>query len=207
MRIVFESDDFLAVDKPAGTLTIPSRRGADDPRTCLKLELERVRGERLWTVHRLDFEVSGLLIFARSAAAHRRASRVFQDRQLDKVYEAWTTGQAPKGELRLDSPLARGKKRSYPAPHGKPCLTIARVVERRGELLRWELHPHTGRSHQLRVHLSQGGWPILGDVLYGSDRPWAPGEIALRALSLRFHVPVQGLPEQLSIPPLETRNV
>ena len=169
------------VDKPAGWLVIPGRR-ADDPRPVLKRWLEEQHG-RVWTVHRLDEPVSGLLVFARDAATHKALNRLFEDRQVSKVYRATTSGRREPGELVWDAPLRRGKKRTYVADHGKPSRTRARCLGPSEQGLEWELHPQTGRTHQLRVHCAHAGFPIAGDALYGSEIVREDG-IALRAVRL-----------------------
>lgn len=198
MKIVFDNPHVLAVDKPGGWLSVPSRLGAKDPRPCLGIILEKDLGCRLWPVHRLDEEVTGLIVFAKTPDAHRTMSKWFEDRQVSKHYEALTElgGVARGGQLRFDeqtfeSKILRGKKRAYESPHGKAAVTKALVVNTRhmqdGEAIFWELNPVTGRPHQLRFELSRRGFPILGDQLYGSTRPFLPGRddtIALRCVRL-----------------------
>lgn len=209
---LFENPLLIAVDKPTGWLSVPSRFGRDDPRPCLGLSLEQELGVQLWPIHRLDEEVSGLILFAKSADAHRLASAWFEKRQVKKLYEAWTEGPAPtSGNSWLwRSTLLRGKKRAYASPHGKPAATSATFIGLRqgsaGEYLSWEVEPHTGRPHQLRYELAHHGFPILGDKLYGSQRA-APGPgIALRCIRLGFaaceKANEMGLPLELKAEPL-----
>jgi tRNA pseudouridine32 synthase/23S rRNA pseudouridine746 synthase len=200
--VVFSNDRVLVVDKPAGWLSVPSREGAADERLCLGRELERSHG-RLWPVHRLDREATGLVLFARDATTHRAASLWFEKRLIHKTYEALTTGTfAPDQRNASDigpppvpgesavwrCRMARGKKRAYLADFGKDSVTRARWtndVAWRGESCqRWELNPETGRSHQLRFELARRGFPILGDSLYGSSIVFMPEAIALRAVTL-----------------------
>jgi tRNA pseudouridine32 synthase/23S rRNA pseudouridine746 synthase len=218
MSVVFENEAVLAVDKPAGTLTVPSRLGAADERPCLGRMLEAAHGVRLWPVHRLDFEVSGLVIFAKTAAAHRIASQAFEGRRVHKHYEALCEGEAAvPASFRWESLLVRGKKRSFAAPHGARAVTHARAVARidgagllaAGQsttLLRFELEPETGRPHQLRVHLATAGFPIAGDRLYGAKTTLrAPHAIALRAVRLELDEAARaalGLPPALVVPGL-----
>ncbi len=186
-RILHLGDEFVAVDKPAGWLSVPARR-RDDPRPCVGLELQRALETRIWPVHRLDEPVSGVLLFARSARAHRLANGWFERRQVRKLYQALTEGDPeglPEGEdVEWRSSIKRGKRRAYESPRGRAALTRARFVGGRREGLAWELEPLTGRPHQLRVHLAARGFPVLGDALYGSGRAWPGGGIALRAVRL-----------------------
>jgi 23S rRNA-/tRNA-specific pseudouridylate synthase len=124
----------VAVDKRAGILTVPSRMGSADPRPCLGRDLERALGVRLWPVHRLDVDVSGLVLFAKSAPAHRTASAAFESRRVRKTYEALTEGadHAPPlpATFSWQSRLVRGKRRTFEAPHGAPARTHARAIAR-----------------------------------------------------------------------------
>src|SRR4051794_26970720 len=131
MKIVLENAAVLVVDKASGSLTVPSRTGAADPRPCLGRMLEIATGRRLWPVHRLDFEVSGLVMFARNPEAHRIASQAWEGRRVKKVYEALTDGEvAAPAEFHWESLLVRGKKRTFEAPHGQRAVTVARATGR-----------------------------------------------------------------------------
>ena len=200
---VFKNEHLIVVDKPALTLTTPARDAAD-PRPCLGRELQAALGQQIYPVHRLDFEVSGLVIFALTADAHRRAQRWFEEGSVLKTYRARTLARPagfPEEWTEWRSRLVRGKRRTFKAPHGKESRTRARVIAAHAEALDWDVMPLTGRPHQLRVELSDHGWPILGDVLYGG----APGGegIALRAWRLDFSGVGErlGLPEVIEITP------
>lgn len=211
MKILLERPDILAIDKPAGLPTIPDRFGSPS----VHGDLQALRGEKLWVVHRLDREVTGILLFARHAAAHRALSLAFEHHQLQKTYEAWSSG-APEAavgsEFTWGDLLMRGKKRAYVHPAGKQALTLARwegpaPVPRTlraslGPLGRWTLLPKTGRNHQLRVQLALRGWPIAGDALYGSAVTWPQPGIALRAIRLEIPRAVLGSPLQIEAPGL-----
>ena len=182
--LLFSDEDYLVVDKPPLSLVIPGRRG---DRRVLKTELEAEHG-RLWVVHRLDWGVGGVLLFARNADAHRHASQAFEHREVTKRYEALTCGIAPEGEQLFRFRLKRGKKRAYVHEQGKKALTVANATQE-GERVRWALSPQTGRNHQLRVHLMTAGFPIVGDALYGSEVPRENG-LALWSV----HLSGAGLP-------------
>lgn len=216
LPIVFKNERVLVLDKPAGWLSVPSRAGAADERPCAGLIAQERLG-RLWPVHRLDLEVSGLLVFARDAEAHRQLSAAFESRAVHKTYLGRSEGSpppdAPLGvEARWESTLLRGKRRAYVHPAGKPAVTLATLLtvepdpERSGaRSLSWRLVPLTGRAHQLRVELGRRGCPLLGDTLYGASAPLPPrygGGIALRAVALELG-PVGarlGLPSELRVP-------
>lgn len=191
VEIVFQNEHFIAVDKPSGWLSVPSRRGQDEERPCLTYELRRDRGD-VFPVHRLDFEVSGLILFARNAKAHAAANAWFESRAVHKTYHA-LTGTAEnlehyKGEWVLwESKILRGKKRAYEKPFGKLAQTRVRILQQGllfgEEALLWELCPLTGRSHQLRFELAKHGFPILNDLLYGG-KPCQHAGIFLRSIQL-----------------------
>jgi tRNA pseudouridine32 synthase / 23S rRNA pseudouridine746 synthase len=168
----------LAVDKPAGRLVIPGRTGTEP---SLREELEAVHG-KLWVVHRLDSGTSGVLVFARTAEAHRTLNLAFDAGAPRKRYLALVRG-VPPAETRIDlaiAPARRGRMR--PArpddPRGKPSVTVVRVLEAfpprpwaGGALALVEALPETGRTHQIRVHLAAEGFPLAIDPDYGDADP------------------------------------
>lgn len=226
LEIVFENPQFVVLDKPAQVLTTPSREQATDDRACLGLVLQEHLGVQIFPIHRLDFEVSGLVMFAKDAKAHALANSWFERKSVFKTYQAFTTEQsfahvppqvvnkrqtlAPTdGEKFLwKSRLLRGKKRAYEHATGKPSETevLYRGKDPVTGWLRWELHPLTGRPHQLRFELSHHGFSIVGDTLYGSPASYPQPGIALRAVKIDFTkapgAPEAGLPAGLEIPGL-----
>lgn len=209
-ELIFENQNFVVADKPHGVLSVPGRLGAhgEDQRTVLGLELEKKLG-RLWPVHRLDFEVSGLVLFARSSEAQKVASQWFEARAVHKFYEALSEGAAPEGETSFEwtSKLLRGKRRAYESPHGKPSVTRAwwqgESDFNGARAQRWRLEPLTGRPHQLRVELARHGYPIVGDELYGAKSRFGDHAIALRAVKIDFQACPQassyGLPAAIEV--------
>jgi RluA family pseudouridine synthase len=176
--ILYQDESVLAVDKPAGRLVIPGR-GAEE--TSLREELE-ARFGRLWVVHRLDRGTTGVLLFARSAEAHRAANLAFDRGEPRKRYLALVLGTPPP-ERRIDvaiAPARRGKMRpARPGdPRGKRAATVVRLVEAfparawaGGALALVEALPETGRTHQIRVHLAAAGTPLAVDPDYGDEGP------------------------------------
>lgn len=206
LSIIFQNDELVAVDKPHGWLTIPARL-ADDPRPCLGRELQLQLGRQIYPAHRLDFEVSGLTLWALTPQAHREAQAWFEHARLRKLYQAASRPKsgAPREWTEWKSKLVRGKKRSFEAAHGKESVTRARVVVEQPEFLRWELIAVTGRPHQLRYEMSKHGFAIYGDTLYGGESAGRDGWLALRAVEIDFSQ-VQnrfGLPEVLRVHDLE----
>lgn len=164
--VLYVDDDLLALDKAPGIATIPER-GKDESLKTLAQE----RFGQLWTVHRIDKETSGVVLFARNAEAHRDLNEQFRTRETEKRYVAVVEGEMPEEELRVDIPLAPdpGKAgRVRPSAKGKEALTILRARERFQGYTFVEALPETGRQHQIRVHCRAVGLPLLVDALYGS---------------------------------------
>lgn len=206
--IVHESDAVLVVDKPHGWLTIPGRQGEADPRPVLVRELAASAGGKLWIVHRLDREVSGLVLFAKSAEAHRTLCGWFERHAVVKRYEAWTQGSPPaEAETVWEGWLIQGRRRTHETREpgkGKWARTVAQFegagTHAGARLLRFALRPETGRTHQLRCQAAARGFPIAGDALYGSTVAWLPDAIALRAVRLEFPEASQATLFRLGIP-------
>lgn len=214
MGQVFENKDFLAVDKRPGFLSVPSRLGEADSRPCEMKHWSTSLGIRLWAVHRLDEEVSGILLFAKTPEAHRFANTWFERKEIKKLYEALTEevqSQEPGVKFLWKSTLLRGKKRAYERNFGKEAVTEAILLKSEASLpahrSEWKLSPLTGRSHQLRFEMSKQGYPICGDSLYGSQiKLKKPSTIALRAVELDFSSCQDrekfSLPEKITVPGL-----
>lgn len=213
-RTIFENDHFLVVDKPPGWLTIPARAVAD-PRPCVLTHLSQ--NQKLFVVHRLDEEVSGIIMLAKNINSHRTANLWFENRQVRKKYEALSEGDFEETKkfpvvFNWEIKMLRGKKRSYESDRGKETETkatcIGRIIWEKKRFLNWNLEPKTGRSHQLRVALSQHGFPIVGDTLYGSKDIFLSKAIALRAVELIFTscpgAQKLGLPLMLNVENIKT---
>lgn len=205
-EILFRSADLAVLDKSAGISLLADRSGAP----CLWDELPDVLGQKPYLVHRLDKPTSGVLIVALNSDAQRRLTRAFQARTVRKFYLARVVGD-PGSQGIIDLPLRKGRKSRYRiagsrasirrldnvwslpsgASDGHASLTRFRWLAGDGETSLLLLSPRTGRTHQLRVHLSWIGHPILGDHLYG--RPDDPRQ---RADRLYLHCHRIVLPEE-----------
>ena len=198
VHAVYEDTHVLVLHKPAGLLCVPGR--GEDKQDCLS-----ARVQMLWpgalVVHRLDQATSGLVLMARSLAVQRLLSEAFATRQVQKRYVAVVHGAL--GDTRatgpwelIDLPIAadweRRPLRIVDAATGKPSQTRWRAVgyDRSKHTTRVELEPLTGRTHQLRVHLSALGHPIVGDTLYAPPHH-SDQRLLLHARELGFAHPVQ----------------
>lgn len=201
-RIIYEAADLLAVDKPIGLSSIPERDLAEP---SAQRVLEQARHERLFVIHRLDKEVSGLLLFARTAEAHRALSVAFEHRAVEKHYLAIAAGWLPHDSGLIDAPIFQfGSGRMGVDSRGKPSQTRWRRLSRHSEddhpvLL--DLEPLTGRRHQLRVHAYHVGHPLLGDPRYG-DRTHQQSHPRLALHAWRLRVPGRSLSLEAAPPAL-----
>jgi RluA family pseudouridine synthase len=187
-EILFEDENIVAVSKPAGRPTIPGR---GDVGEALSAELVRLKGRKLFTVHRLDLEASGVVIFAKTPEAHRALNAQFETRGAQKEYWAVAAGTLT-GDGVIDAPLREfGSGRVAPSPDGKKSVTrwsAARSL--RGATL-LTVHPETGRKHQIRAHFASIGHPLLGDPRYGpAPRPvGGAARLMLHARRLQLTAP------------------
>lgn len=171
LRIIYQDDVLLAVDKASGLLSVPGR-GEDKQDCVIARLLMDFPGARC--VHRLDRDTSGVMLVALTAHAQRELGRQFEQRKVTKYYEAVVAGVVEPATMTIDLPLA--KDFSAPPRHrvdyvyGRAAQTVCRVMssDLHSGTTRVELSPATGRSHQLRVHLAHQGHPILGDPLYAT---------------------------------------
>ena len=184
-RIIDENDRMLVVDKPCGQATVPAR--GEPPERSLWRQAERRTGSRLYAVHRIDRDTSGLVAFAKSAAAHRELCALFESGRVQKTYLALASGRIPRAG-RVESPIrAFGSGRMAVDSRGKPSRTSYRPREHFLDSTLVEIEPKTGRRHQIRVHLYSIGHPVVGDPLYG--RPPAAPRLMLHAWRLRLTLP------------------
>lgn len=200
VRVIFEDRWLIVVDKPVGLLAVPGRhaRLRDSVATRLAASHGEVR-----VVHRLDLDTSGLMMMARDDATHAALQRAFAQRAIGKRYQAWldgaVAGDAGVIELALRVDLDDRPRQIHDPIHGKPAVTRWQVLARDGARTRVALHPHTGRTHQLRVHCAHPlglAAPIRGDRLYGR----AGDRLALHAEALAFTHPHTGARIELASP-------
>jgi 23S rRNA pseudouridine955/2504/2580 synthase/23S rRNA pseudouridine1911/1915/1917 synthase len=168
--IVFENDDLIVLNKPAGLLSIPDREGKE---ISLKKILQNKYGN-IFTVHRLDRGTSGLIVFAKNEETHKYLSKQFEERQTVKIYSGLVIGSMQNKKGCIDSPLMEHpSKRGMMVVHrkGKVSLTDYEVLEDFGIFSWLQFQIHTGRTHQIRVHMQHLGHPVACDELYGDGNP------------------------------------
>ncbi|MBD1939334.1 RluA family pseudouridine synthase [Microcoleus sp. FACHB-68] len=195
--IIYEDEYLIAVNKPAGLLSVPGRYRDNQDSVLSRLRHLLPDGMTLAAAHRLDQETSGILLLARDLDTYRQLSRQFQHRQINKVYEAILSGVVPVEEGFIDLPLwgdpGNRPYQKVDQTRGKPSLTRFQVIAREGGYTRVEFVPVTGRTHQLRVHAADArglGMPILGDRLYGCDA--VASRLHLHAREISFGHPQSG---------------
>lgn len=170
LDILFENDAFIAINKPAGLLSIPDREGKEP---SLKSALREKYGN-IFTVHRLDRETSGVILFAKDEATHKYLSGIFEDREVEKVYQGLVQGTLPQQKGSIDLPIMEHPVKPgvmVVNKHGKASLTDYEVVEELSLYSLVQFRIHTGRTHQIRVHMQALGHPIVCDEVYGEGRP------------------------------------
>jgi len=204
LQKLFEDEWLLVIDKPSG---LPVHPGAGEKQETV-LDIFRFHypqvaafadQERPGIVHRLDKDTSGVLILAKSEEALERMQELFQEREMQKTYLALVKGQMRFRNGTIDLPLARSTKNrarfavvGEDSEGGREAVTDFAVIREFEKFTYVRLMPHTGRTHQLRVHLSYFGNPILGDILYGNRKQLDLPRLALHAYEIEFVHPFTG---------------
>lgn len=216
-EVLYEDNHLLALNKPAGLLTMGDDTGdrtmVDVARGYLREKYNKPGNVFVGVVHRLDRPVSGVLLFARTSKAAGRLSDQLRKGDIEKTYRVLVEGRPPaaeQGELedwlkknRQTNKVSTASQRDAEAKHSR---LIYRVVDRVGELLELEVQPVTGRSHQIRVQLASRGMPVVGDVKYGS-RHRLGQSIRLHALRLQISHPTRKDRVAIECPcPFNVRN-
>ena len=168
--IIFENENFLAINKPARLLSIPDRMQSE---VSLKDMLINKYGS-IFTVHRLDKDTSGIILFAKNETTHKFLSQAFEERRVEKFYQGIVHGSPAEKKGTIDAPISEHlvqKGLMVIHRNGKPSVTDYEVIEdyKSYSLLQFQLH--TGRTHQIRVHCKNIGHPLACDELYGDGKP------------------------------------
>jgi len=217
LDILFEDEHLIVVNKPPGMVVHPSH-GHDSGTLVHALlhhcpKLPGINGvERPGIVHRIDKDTSGSLVVAKTELAHQRLVEMFAQHDIRREYLAWCRGTPLWNEQCIELPIARHpqqRQKMSVQPHGKPAVTVAQVEARyRRDFSRLRLSLHTGRTHQIRVHLSHHQIPILGDAVYarsyrpGSNIPEAARQAILALNRQALHAEILGMNHPISGEPL-----
>ena len=213
LRVLYDDDDFLAIDKPAG-MVVHAGAGVHSGTLVNALlgrfeSLSRLGGEwRPGIVHRLDRFTSGVILVAKNDAAHRALAAQFAGRQVQKTYLALVHGSVESEHGRIDKPIARDPRHrtrmTARLGTGRAAWTEYRVLGRFERFTFLEVRIGTGRTHQIRVHLASIGHPVAGDRLYGaparSAAQTAHERFFLHAHRIRFQHPFSGQPVEIVSP-------
>jgi len=218
ITVLYEDETILAVNKPSGLLSAPDRYDPDAKVVSRELEMEY---GRVWTVHRLDLDTSGILLFAKDDETHRALSVMFEERAVQKAYHAVIAGRPSWTETVCDLSLTPDGDRMHRTiidGAGKPSVTDFTVLGCYSKMAIVEARPRTGRTHQIRIHLAALGYPVACDPLYGDGKPVFLSKIkrrwkgddeherplitrtALHAFSIEFVHPATGVAMRLEAP-------
>ena len=218
IEVVYEDSDIIVVNKPKGLVVHPANGNWDGTlvnavMAICKDSLSGIGGEiRPGIVHRLDKDTSGLLIIAKNDEAHMNMSNQIKNREVKKIYYALVRGVISENEATINMPIGRSdkdRKKMAVNKNGKEAVTHFKVIERFEKYTLLEVKIDTGRTHQIRVHLSEIGYPVVGDAVYsnGKNEFGVSGQL-LHAKSLDFKHPINGKPMHLEANlPDEFRNV
>ena len=196
IEILFEDRDLIVIVKPAGLLTIATEK--ERRRTAYAMlvdHVRRFRAARIFIVHRLDREASGLIVFAKTPEAKATLQKQFEDHSAGRTYLAVTEGRIPRDEVTVEALLAENAAfhcySTRDPSKGKRAVTHVKVLKRTPHRTLVEVRLETGRKHQIRVHLADEGFPIIGDPAYGNQR--SPiRRMALHGAALTFRHPHTG---------------
>ena len=188
--LIYADEDMIAVNKAAGLLVAADRWDIEAPRLDLLIQKELPQiaplCQKLYAVHRIDKDTSGILLYALNAEAHRALNTAFQEREIKKTYRLLIHGRVQEEQFTVDLPLrADGDalhRTVVDKRRGKEAITHFTVLETFRQFSLLEARPVTGRTHQIRAHLAAAGYPIVCDSLYGSGKP-----VLLSELKQRWH--------------------
>ena len=193
LNIVYEDQWLLIINKPAGMLSVPGKERQTSIYDLARKAYPEADGPMI--VHRLDMATSGLLIIAKDKKTHQHLQAQFKNRSIRKKYIALLDGIVPEDEGTIELPLCPNPldrpRQMVDTQYGKPAITYYQVLERTDKYTRIAFYPHTGRTHQLRVHAAHPSglhYPIIGDELYGKKDK----RLYLHAESIEFTHPVNG---------------
>ena len=182
LDIIFENDFFIVINKPSGQLSVPDRKQTEVSLKDILLQ----RFGKIFTVHRLDKGTSGIIVFAKDDATHKTLSLIFENREVEKYYLGLTNGSLMNTSGTIDAPIMQ-----HPADNGtmiinakgKPSVTDYEVIETFKLFSLVQFRIHTGRTHQIRIHMKHIGNSIVCDELYGDGKP-----VLLSSIKKRYNL-------------------
>ena len=204
LEIIYEDNDIIVINKEKGMVVHPGNGNPDGTlvnavMSICKDSLSGIGGElRPGIVHRLDKDTSGIIVIAKNDKAHINLSEMLKNREVEKTYLALVRGIVKENEAVINMPIARSKvdrKKMAVQKEGKEALTKFKVLKRfyENEVTLLEVKIETGRTHQIRVHLSKIGYPIIGDEVYSNGKnKWNIKGQMLHAKALKFKHPITG---------------
>jgi|SRR5579871_2591762 len=210
LDILFEDDDLIVVNKPAGLVVHPA--AGNQAHTLVNALLHHCRGglagiggvERPGIVHRLDKDTSGCIVVAKTDLAHQSLVAQFKSRGVTKIYRAVCRGKFERRGGRIETVIGRSdrdrKKMSARVARGRNAMTDYCVVKQLADFALVELHIHTGRTHQIRVHMAHIGHPVMGDSTYGRKSDISVARTLLHAYKIGFTHPRTGKPVEFTAP-------
>ena len=211
LDIIFENEDVLVVNKPAGMVVHPAAGHFSGTLVHAALahapKMEGIGGEgRPGVVHRLDKDTSGLILLAKNDAAHRWLVNQFKGRKVEKIYLTLVDGHPPSRTGRVEASIGRSSAHRQmmaivPASHGRQAVTEYRTLETFPSHSLLEVHPVTGRTHQIRVHMEFLGCPVAGDTIYGRRKSsLSLNRFFLHAVKLTVRLPGEKAPRHFEAP-------
>ena len=202
LEVIYEDEDIIVINKPKGMVVHPANGNPDGTlvnavMAICKDSLSGIGGEiRPGIVHRLDKDTSGIIIVAKNDKAHINLSEQIKEHKVKKTYIALVRGIVKENEATINMPIGRSekdRKKMAVTKKGKEAITHFKVLERYDKYTLLQVNIETGRTHQIRVHLSQIGYPIVGDEVYSNGKnEWNIKGQCLHAKSLEFTHPVTG---------------
>ena len=186
--LIYADEDMIAVNKAAGLLVAADRWDIEAPRLDLLIQKELPQiaplCQKLYAVHRIDKDTSGILLYALNAEAHLALNTAFQEREIKKTYRLLIHGRVQEEQFTVDLPLRADGDAMHRTVvdkrRGKEAITHFTVLETFRQFSLLEARPVTGRTHQIRAHLAAAGYPIVCDSLYGSGKPVLLSELKQR---------------------------